>query len=141
MTSESFKVGAHTYRAGRLPVLDQNHVARRYGSVLIFLGTLQRDQPREPSEYARAMVATSGNLSNEDVDFAIGACLSVVQRQQAGGAAWAPVRAPSGQLMFDDIELVELMEIIWHVLRENKLIDFFFVAPSGSPVPAEGAQK
>lgn len=138
---KTFKIGEHEYQARPLNVFDQHHVARKLGSVLIFLGSMKADSTKTPENYARAMVAASSQIANEDVDYATAACLTVVSRKQAAGTGWAPVRAQSGQIMFEDINLMELMEIIWHVLDANGLIDFFYVAPSSSSEPETGRES
>jgi hypothetical protein len=48
------------------------------------------------------------------------------------GASWAPVSRGNRTLMFDDLDLREMLEIVWHVLKLNRLIDFFSVSPSTS---------
>lgn len=139
--AREFSVGQHTYRVGsRLSVFDANHVARKYGGVLIFLGTMVTDDQNKPTpeQYARAMVATSSPLDAKDIDFAVRSCVATVQRKQA--TAWAPVMSADGQLMFQDIELLELMVIVWNVLDENGLLRFFLDAPSASS-PAQGQDQ
>jgi hypothetical protein len=134
-----FKVGAAEYQARALSAFDQLHVARKLGSVLIFLGSMKDNPDKTPNNYARAMVAAAAPLGNEEVDWAIAACLSSVQRKQQGG--WAEVRAQSGKLMFDDVDLLAMMEIVWNVLDQNGLIDFFYVAPSSSSEPETGREQ
>lgn len=135
----SFKVGEAEYQAAPLNAFDQLHVARKLGSVLIFLGSMKDNPDKTPVNYARAMVAAAAPLGNDEVDWALGACLSIVTRKQPGG--WAPIRAPGGKLMFEDIDLLAMMEIVWNVLDQNGLISFFYVAPSSSSEPETGRES
>ncbi len=142
-----FKVGAHTYRAAKLTVFQELHVSRKVGSVLIYLGSMQKDAqieaskerkesdppppaPPGPAEYARMIVSISSPISQENMDFAMATCLGAVSRKQA--AIWSPIMAPTGGMMFQDISLLEMMEIFYHVLRGAGLVDFFFEALSDS---------
>jgi hypothetical protein len=62
------------------------------------------------------------------------------QRQEKTG--WSRVREPlSGGLMFEDIQMPQMVEIVWHVLRINGLIDFFAVSPSSSETTEPAATR
>lgn len=124
--------GIH-YRAGRLSAMDAFHVARRF-SLAIFM--LTQNQSRTPEEYARSIVLTSAQVPQADADFVMAKCLSTVNRQQTGGA-WAPLTTPNGDLMFADIPLMTLMQILYHVLESNGLVSFFSVPQSPSETPPE----
>lgn len=134
--AKPFKVGDFDYQARDLDVFEQLHVSRRFGSVLIFLGSMKADENTSIESRAKAMVATASRLDNEDVDYAVNACLAVVDRKQ--GAGWAPVKPSGAMLMFKDLDLKALMEIVWNVLDANGLIDFFYVAPSSSSEAGPG---
>lgn len=137
-----FQVSGHNYRCGRLNAFDQNHVARKLNSILLWVAEMKKDAVKTvlPSGYAQAMCAISGSIPREDVDLAYGLCLSVVARETEGGASWAPVQT-NGRLMMDDINLPEMLEIIWQVLEHNRLVDFFGAPSSTSPGSKEGERS
>lgn len=135
-------VGGHRYQIGRLDAFQQFHLARSLYAVLIAMGTLENAaaeasdkaraeaKPGEPvppppgrEESAKAMCSTMGGLDKREVDDAVAICLNKVAREQPGGA-FAPVY-PNGVLMFSDIGLQALMELVYLVLKENELIGFF----------------
>lgn len=116
------EVGGNRYRLGRLNAFEQHHVLRRLGVG----GLLSEAKADADSEYVMKL------------------CLSVVERQQKAG--WAPVVTKpttkgdptTSQLVFDDIKLMELYELVGKVVDEN-LGDFFHVAvPKASASPASG---
>lgn len=136
--AKQFSVGGHKYSCGRLNAFDQYDVARRFSPVLVWLGALKKEQEvRDPKAFAQAICAMSASLPRADTDAVLNLCLSVVAREQATG--FAPMRAESGALMFQDIELAELLEIVWHVLEANRIVDFFAASPSPS-IATEGGQ-
>lgn len=138
-----FQVSGRNYRCGRLNAFDQNHVARKLNSILLWVAEMKKDAVKAvlPSGYAQAMCVISGSIPREDIDLAYGLCLSVVGRENDGGASWAPIQSGGGQMMFQDINLPEMMEIIWHVLEHNRLVDFFAAPSSTSPRSKEGEKS
>lgn len=73
-------------------------------------------------------------MSDEDSDYVLDHCLNVVQRSQPNNE-WVKVRAPNGSLMFNDIELPQLINLTRAVLTEN-LRGFFPGAAAGSSTTA-----
>lgn len=132
---KEFKVGDHAYRAQRMSALDQYDVARKWSPLLVWLSA--GSQELDPESFARGFCAVSTAIPKEDSDMVMGVCLSTVSRQMTGGAGFAPVRGPDGQLRFNDIELTDMLQIVFHVLQHNKLISFFTVPPATSR-PGEG---
>lgn len=128
----SFSVGENKYIASRIPTLSANRVARKFGSVLVFLGTLTPAPGEQltPDKYARAIVATASQVPDLDMDDVLRTCLGVVKR--VSGGAPAPLLAADGSLMFQEIEVLELNTILYEVLNWHKLIDFFAAARSES---------
>ena len=69
-------------------------------------------------------------MNKPDMDSILATCLSEVTREVAPGT-YAKVFV-SGVLAYDDIDLQTMLKLIWHVLVENNLIDFFSDALSDS---------
>lgn len=134
-------VGAHVYNIGKIDTFQQFDIARLYSPVLAQLGLLERvgedGTPIPRESVIRAMAVFSRPIPKADSDFIIGACLAVVQRQQPNGTGWAPVRdAMTGKLMYQDISMAEMLEIILCVLEAHKLGEFFYIPLATSERPA-----
>lgn len=148
MTS-SFEVAGHNYQARTLDIFDQMIVAKRLMPVLkhivtpTVLGAAMTEEPATPgrvkSKKAADFVKRPGvaavlpaiadaiySLSDEDLKTIISKCMSVVDRQNTGGA-FSPVCAPTGEIMFKDITGAHAVQIAWKVV-EAHLGDFFSIA-------------
>lgn len=150
MSHIEFKHGPHTYRAGKLPAMTQLHVTRRLAPFLSSLmgavskgelaamlkGNKEKGNKEEGSkaEGSKADVAALGvaamgplldavgSMPDEQVEYVINTCLSVVERKQATGG-WAPAMS-GGQLQFEDIDMTGLLAITRNVLQRD-LAGFF----------------
>lgn len=124
-----FQVEGLTYRTtGKLDARTQFHVARRLAPVLVAMG----------GEDMIASVAIAlGKMTDADADYVLDACLAKVQRQQ--GTAWASVAAPQGQIMFADMDMGALAQMVMAVLKEANLPGFFPTSPPGSPDGADAS--
>ena len=59
-----------------------------------------------------------GSMSDEDANYIIFSCLSVVKRQSDTGG-FSPVVAGNNQLMFQDIDMITMLRLSVEVIREN----------------------
>ena len=136
-----FKIGKDVYRAGMMSAMTQFHVMRRLtpclakmaglagGGVKLKYGEdgkvedIDGDLDTVLTPLANALTA----MSDEDVEYVFNACLEVAERKQAGGS-WAALRV-KGVDMFDRLTLPVLLQVAYHVVREN-LTDFFGELPS-----------
>lgn len=129
------QIGEHTYEIGRLSAKKQFHVSRKllpisrafgevWSDVVIFIG----EDGEEREENTEAIFRVVGQLSeafaalpDKDVDMVIDTCLAVARRQNAGGVGFSPVlsSSPTGELMFQDMDMPEMLLIVWHTLKEN----------------------
>lgn len=140
-----FEVGGHKYTAGKLDAFKQFHVARRLAGVIPALGeaipalkiALLDAQGKDQDEAAIGFLGALGPLTeviasmkDEDADYVLNECLSACKREVKDGT-WAPVRS-NGVLMYEDIELAEMLQIAWEVLQEN-LASFMGALPSTIP--------
>ncbi len=132
--SREFPVGGHTYRVEPLNTFDQFDIARRVAPVITML-VLQKDRDKLQEGFARAFVSLSSGITREDGQAILTLCMSRVSRQDKVG--FAPVQA-AGKMMFEDIDMEQMLELLWHVLLLSKIIDFFDVPVSGSKKPAAG---
>lgn len=134
-----FEIDRVEYRAAKLSVFDQLKVSRKLLPVLAgVVGDLQ--QLRDVSEAGEGAIAKSlesllpkiaqvaADMSDEDVNAILHPCLAVVSRRHEKG--WTPVFR-SGELMFDDIGLMALLQIAGRVVGDS-LGNFLPAAPAKS---------
>jgi len=125
---DTVEVNGQTYRIGKMPAREQFHVVRRLGPAI--MGFLASGVNGGGMAGAMGPILDHlSKMSDEDSDYVLDHCLSVVQRAQ--GNDWAKVRAPNGALLFNDIELPQLLNLTRAVLTEN-LRGFFPAAAAGS---------
>lgn len=143
-------VFGHQYQIGRMNAIQQFHVMRRLHGVCGSLGEAFRqvqrlggatavekmvanrdaDKSLDVLRVVEPVLRALGGMSDEDVNYVLHNCLSVVERQQAQTSGWARVMPQPGVLMFMDIEMPQMLALTWHVLRIN-LANFFFDLLSG----------
>lgn len=145
-----FEVGGFEYVSGKLDAFQQLNVGRKLTPFLPAIGMAAlafrgeaEGKSREDliSEVAGLEPVTKALASapNEDVDYICKTCLAVVQRKDPANQRLWPVQR-DGVLMFNDIDALTMLQIVFEVVREN-LGRFFPVAPtpslngSESPVP------
>lgn len=136
-----FTIGKDVYRAGKMDAFTQLHVVRRLtpcvgklaglagGKVKLKYGPDGKveDIDGDLDSVLGPLAGAISALSDEDVEYVLNACLEVTERKQNGGG-WAALRV-RGQTMFDNLTLPVLLQIAYHVIREN-LTDFFGDLPS-----------
>lgn len=120
------EVAGQLYRCGKIPALQQFHVVRRLGPALVVAGisvemlrTGMRMSVDELASMVGPVMEVVSKMRDDDVEYIIFTCLRAVQRKQ--GDAWAEVVAPgtTAGLMFQDIELPQMIRLVMEVLKEN----------------------
>ena len=151
MSTIEHEVYGNVYQFGKMDAIRQFHVMRRLAAVSSGLGEgimrlqkiggareiLSDDGPGIMSVVAPLLDAI-GKMSNEDSEYVINTCLSVVKRRQ-GATSFSPVQITSGQLMFPDIGMTCMVALVWRVLEFN-LGGFFSELLSALPAPAAEEQ-
>lgn len=148
MAEVEFAVSGQTYRTTKMNTFVQFHLARRVAPLMIPIaaqlgegGDLRQVLAAgggEPMmQFAVPIIEAIGTMSDTDAENIIFPCLAVVQRQS--GPAWSNVLAGGGlgshAMMFDDITLPDMLQLVWKVLEVN-LQAFFHAVPSTSGGPA-----
>lgn len=140
------EIGGNAYKIGKLDAFKQFHVVRRIGGPLVDLGIeflrVQDGKGEGWESILRSAVHDLGKLSDADADYVLLTCLSVVERQRPQDGGWSPV-APSRVLMFQDIDMATMLQLVWAVLESN-LESFFAMLPqpsTGSEGAAEGGSR
>lgn len=124
------KVGEHSYQVGKLGAMDQLLVGRRLSNVLAVLAHTRREDKAalsDTSAMARAMCMLSADMPTNEVNEAVFVSLACVKRKV--GTEYAQV-VNNNQLMYQDLKLEELLALVWLVVRDNGIMDFFSVPRS-----------
>ena len=149
------EISGNTYRINSMPAMTQFHVMRKLGPVLPGIvpvlaqaaaalpqadgqedgGTMTTvDGVAAIAMAARPLLDGLAAMADADAEYVISHCLSAVMRRDSGGKSWSAV-SRDGVTMFDDIDLMTSMQIVWAVLREN--YTGFFRAASTALAPAQ----
>lgn len=138
-------INGHNYDIGKLNAKQQFHVVRRLSPLLskatdILQSAQKLSATATPTDEESLQVLGSAGealaaLPEQDVDYIIGACLSLARRQSQGGTGWCPLTTAGGDLMFNDMPMPEMMQLVFAVLRES-LGGFFNALPQTSPEAA-----
>ncbi len=146
-----FTVGELKDSNKKLNAMQQFHVARRLGTtavnslgaiieLLAEAGSLEALLKADVVKMVPVMaqlVKAIGEMSDSDSDYVVMTCLSSVSRSV--GSSYAPIQAPGGGLMYVDIELAQMLQIVAKVLEDN-FSSFFSALPSLSPGAVAGVQ-
>ena len=149
------EIVGNTYRINSMPAMTQFHVMRKLGPVLpgivpVLAQAAAALPQADGQEDGGAMTTVDGvaaiamaarplldglaAMADADAEYVINHCLSAVMRRDPGGKSWNAV-SRDGVTMFDDIDLMTSMQIVWAVLREN--YTGFFRAASTALAPAQ----
>lgn len=138
-----YEAGGHQYRSNKLPLMTQYLVAKRLLPALSEFSPLMKSVS-EAKRLADAsgealpfnswdMLGPVGNalskINDEDSKYVINSCLEATDRFERG--AWGKIRTPQGVMMFNDLELPELVQIVSQVLGMH-LASFFPTPPQTS---------
>lgn len=120
-----FTVGKHDYKSRKMDAFKQLHIARRIAPLFGSLGDAYKkfsaSDKKDPLVILEPVSQAISSLRDADVDYIINNCLAVCQRNSspnAGTAVWSNVMS-SGGLQFEDIEMAEMIQIVWYVVQEN----------------------
>jgi hypothetical protein len=127
------EIGGQQYRIGKMDAMRQFHVARRLAPVLASLGISATELDGIDLFSVLGPVSeVLAKMPNEDVEYVIGSCLSVVHRRE--GEKWAQVQSPLPQarLMYADIDMPVMVRLAVEVVKDN-LGGFFADLPAAGP--------
>jgi hypothetical protein len=114
-----------SYQVGKLNAMQQFHVTRRLGPVLVVAGITVDMLRKGVKMELGGIVALAGpvmevlsKMTDEETEYIIFTCLSVCKLRQ--GEGWAPLMSPDGKkLMFSNLELPEMVRVVCEVLKDN----------------------
>lgn len=118
---EPVTIAGADYRIGKLDARKQLHVARRVMPIMgALVGLMQAQGQITVTAALPAMAEQIAAMPDADVDYVVGNCLAVCQRRNdVHGGGWGAVQASNGKLMFDDIGLPEMLQLVAAVIQEN----------------------
>jgi hypothetical protein len=124
--AEPVTIAGHAYAIGRLDPRKQFHIARRLAPIMEGLvGLLSSGSSISPETALGPIARQIAGMPDADVDYIISNCLAVCSRESTvHGAGWSPVQISNGKLMFEDIDMGAMLQLVAAVVQEN-LGDFF----------------
>lgn len=117
-------VGEHTYTIGKLDALKQFHVARRLVPVLAAFTKIGEGADLSQGFGVGALIPIAealSKMSDEETEYIIETCLSVVQRQDSGKLQKVMVQ---GKFVYQDIKMPDMIKLTSETIMEN-MGDFF----------------
>jgi hypothetical protein len=148
------ELDGNSYQIGKMDLFDQIHVARKIAPAISGLGesiSLIQDKLKHLSDvdedqeafFNKVLWSGSGpitealsQMKEEDVNYVMKKCLSVVMRLDKISNRWSKVTASNGQPMYQDIDMLVMMRLVWAVIQDN-LGSFFQNRPGQPTVGAE----
>lgn len=112
-----FSVGGKNFRADKMDCFKQFHVLRKAGPLYPSVVGALKIKDQDLMLAVGYVAAAFARLSDDEANFIMNACLSTCAMKQ--GSVWSPIMSPSGALMFQDLALPEILEIVWKVLEYN----------------------
>lgn len=127
-----FEINTHRYKTSKMGVMTQWAIARRIAPVVAHVMTPElmknvmalKGPDDAPVDIGKMMELFSGifnplvdalsQMKDEDNEFVINHCLATVNRQTGGG--WTVLKPMGSGLMFEDIDLLEMMQIVFRVI-------------------------
>lgn len=124
------EINSIKYDIGRLSPLKQFHLVRRIVPLLAKssegIAALQSGAAQSSGDLAKMilpMVDELARMPDEEAEYIIFTCLSVVRRD-SGGSGWSPVLTRENTLMFEDIGMEAMLKLVAEVVKVN-LSGFF----------------
>jgi hypothetical protein len=120
------------YRFNKLTPMQQFHVMRRLSPLIFALGESASDTLLTTlvgSDLLLALEPMSeilAKMPDDDVEYVLNTCLSVVYRDE--GTGFQRIQVQAGVMMFSDIDLSVMIKLVISVIKEN-LGNFFSALP------------
>jgi hypothetical protein len=112
-------VNGHNYSIGKLSARQQFDIVRRLGGVEFWFEQETAEDHVPGARWIGAIVTgAASTIPQADIDFILETSLSVVRRHAGGNGAGAPIMAPNGRMMFEDIDMETMLELSDQVLQE-----------------------
>jgi hypothetical protein len=141
-------IAGREYDISPLSAMKQFHVVRKLAGVASAIGeslgtvlregglekmrTMAMSDPANSIRVIEPIMKAVAAMSEEDAEYVIYTCLGVVQRRE--GESWARVTDGSRGIMFEDMSMPVMLQIVWAVLEANVqgFFDELRIASSGA---------
>lgn len=125
---QEVEIGGQRYRTQKLDAFKQFHLFRKLMPVLSGMGATFSDLPDSApggdmtadTRFWSAMgpAATAiAEMSQQDSEFILKTCLQACSRWN--GNNWVRITAANGDLMFDDIDMMGMLQLSFEVMKDN----------------------
>lgn len=119
---QEVEYGGRKYRTGKLDAFKQFHLVRKLMPLFSGLGESWAQMPANVDQsnfwHALGPVAQAvAEMSTEDSEWCLKTCLSAVSL--FNGRNWVPLMTPAGTMMFDDLEMSDMLQLSFAVLQDN----------------------
>ena len=115
--------------SGKLDVFTQLSLARKLAPAIPLVDVqLKMENKDKPKSILVVMMLSQ--INDSDSDYIVKKSLSLVLRKQMDGS-FAKLQAANGSMMFDDVTMDEILELVSWVVEDN-LGDFFRTALTDS---------
>lgn len=138
---KEIEVGGQKYKIGRMTPKAKFHLVRRLAplatdiaGVIVGMGSIDESKM---DALLLPLTGALAKLPDGDANAIIDPCLAVCERLSGDGATavWGPVLAQNGGMMYEDIDLPEMFQLVVAAIAEN-LGSFF---PDGGAKPPQEA--
>jgi len=123
---QTFELQGKTYQIRKINVFDQLTLVSKLSMVLATVGE-QKDKELITQNFAKFFAAFAANMSKDDLREIFQLSLTSIFRHVK--TSWQPVYK-NGQMLFQDIDLTDMLTLVWRVIEVNKLADFFTIQDS-----------
>jgi len=129
-TGQELRINDIDYRTGKLDAFRQFHLFRKLMPLFSGMGETAATQIARAAAAAGApdevvqwsslgpIAQAVSEMSQADSEFIIKTCLAVCTRKNPTGQ-WVRVTAPNGELMFEDIDLMGMLQLTFAVIQGN----------------------
>lgn len=131
--AQAFELNGKTYQVRKINVFDQLALVSKLSVVLATIGE-QRDKELIIQNFAKFFAAYAATMTREDLSEIFRLALTPVYRRAVTN--WQPI-FKNGQILFQDIDLKEMLSLVWKTVEVNKLDDFFTIPVSNPTVNVE----
>src|SRR5271157_3277545 len=128
-----FDLEGKQYQIRRIDVFAQLSLVAKLSMVLATIGE-QKDKTLILQNFAKFFAAFAANMSKEDLDEIFRLSLTNIYRRVK--TTWQPVYK-NGQMLFQDIDLKDMLTLVWKTVEVNKLADFFTIQDTNQPENVE----
>jgi len=123
-------IGSRRYRTGKLDAFKQFHLFRKLMPILSGLGeSFGAESGESEAAFWSSLgpVATAiAEMSQQDSEFILKTCLMACTTWNGNG--WVRVMGNNGEMMFEDISMMDMLQLSFEVVKDN--LGLFFPGPN-----------